>query len=87
MISYRTAFPFTLCREFFTPKIWPVPKMMRPPLVTHPVIGGYQLLVQSEIIWISHMQFASLPLFQMKALTGNPSSISNPFKHIERKLC
>ena len=33
-------------------------------MVTHPVIVGYQLSVQSEIIRISHMQFALLPLFQ-----------------------
>ena len=33
-------------------------------MVINPVIGGYQLAVQLEIIWICHMEFAFLPFFQ-----------------------
>ena len=34
-------------------------------MVTHPVIGGYQLSVQSVIIQISYMQFTLILSFQM----------------------
>ena len=34
-------------------------------MVTHPVIGGYQLSVQSETIRISYMQFTLIMSFQM----------------------
>ena len=53
-------------------------------MVTHPVIGGHQLSVQTEITGISHMQFALLPFFFSDVNTDRKLPLYFKFKNIPK---